>query len=155
MWDGLDWESAITLVPDDKYKFLNRLSIPSEEELKTIKFNDILRIAYESMQRRAVSIEQVTLDQALYRDFNNTDFLSQFRIIEGEIVNILCELHYAMMQQGVTPSETITADIMEGKYRDIDSSSGRLTRDTIILREYLNGLDYLMVVFEYFKSQAT
>lgn len=155
MWDGMDWESALMMVTDEPFEFLNHLTIPNEEQLKTLKFNDVLRIAYESMQRRAVSIEQVTLDQALYRDLNDTDFLSEFRTIEGEIVSILCELHYAMIQQKVKPTETITAQIMDEKFRDVDSSSGRLTRDTKILREYLNGLDYLMVVFGYFQSQPT
>ncbi|KAF2352957.1 hypothetical protein FHG87_016285 [Trinorchestia longiramus] len=155
LWHGQDWYFALTMVPEESYEFLNRLSIPTEEELQSMDFKAALAVAYESMQRRAVAIEQVTLDQALYRDLNDTDFLSEFRSMEGEIVSILCELHYAMKQLQVRSSEVITSEIMHEKYRDLDISSDRLERDTIILREYISGLDYLVRVFDHFRSQST
>ncbi|XP_018024833.1 uncharacterized protein LOC108680513 [Hyalella azteca] len=155
LWLGLSWEEALSSVRDEPYEFLNRLSHPSEDELQALEFKSALAIAYESMQRRAVAIEQVTLDQALYRDLNDTDFLSEFRSIEGEIVSILCELHYAMKQLQVAPAQEITAEIMDEKYRDLDVSSDRLERDTIILREYISGLDYLVRVFDHFRSQSS
>lgn len=151
----MSWDSVLTVLPTDRFDFLNHLEVPTEEQLKSLQFNDVLPIAYESMQRRAVAIEQVTLDQALYRDLNNTDHLSEFRGIEGEIVSILCELHYAMIQQGVTQTEVITAEIMEEKFRDLERSSERAARDTVILMEYISGLDYLMAVFDHFKNQGT
>lgn len=155
LWNGLDWYTALEMVPEEPFEFLNRLNIPSDQQLESLDFKSVLAVAYESMQRRAVAIEQVTLDQALYRDLNDMDFLSEFSNIEGEIVSILCEVHYAMKQLDVSPSTVITAEIMQEKYRDLDINSERLNRDTIILREYLSALDYLVKVFDYFRKQGT
>ena len=148
----MDWDTAVENFRSQTFEFLNPLEVPTKETLATLNFDEVLAEAYESMQRRAVAIEHVTLDQALYRDYNGSDFLGQFQKIEMEIVNVLCELHFAMKHRNVEPSVEITAAIMKEKYRDIENSSGRKTRDTIIMREYLSCLDYLLAVFDYFRK---
>ena len=99
------------------------------------------------MQRVAVGIEQVTLDQALY----GSRFLQEFRQIEHHIVGILCDLHYAMKHQKKELPVAVTKEIMAEIYRDVPDTSGRNIRDAIILREYDQALQHTRSVFRHFE----
>lgn len=127
---------------DQKIDFLTTVSMPENN------FNSQLQNAYELMQRLAVGIEQVTLDQALYRG----TLLQQFRSIETHIVTILCQLHYAMVYQKLAPSVSVTKEIMGENYRDLDGESSREMRDTIIVRDYYAALQRLIDVFTEFEK---
>ncbi|XP_064109257.1 vitellogenin-2-like [Macrobrachium nipponense] len=143
---NMDWRSAIdTYAKDQNIDFLKQVTIPT-----TLDFNAQLQEAYEMMQRLAVGIEQVTLDQALYRG----TFLEEFRRIENQIVAILCQLHYAMVHQQLSPSVVVTKEIMAETYRDLESEGARKMRDTIIVREYDNALTHLKNIFTEFEKVA-
>ncbi|XP_050724589.1 uncharacterized protein LOC127002550 [Eriocheir sinensis] len=111
-------------------------------------FNAQLLHAYEKMQRLAVGIEQVTLDQALYEG----ELLQDFHTIETHIVKILCQLHYAMVHQELQPPATVTKEIMGENYRDLDGTSERKMRDIIIVVEYNKAINNLVDTFLKFKE---
>lgn len=133
----------------------NGITVPFIKSIPTINkaalvFDEQLQEAYEMMQRLAVGIEQVTLDQALYQG----SFLQQFRIIENHIVTILCQLHYAMVHRNLSPSVSVTKEIMGEEYRDLEGESSRNMRDAVIVREYDAGLMHLKEVFSEFHKEA-
>lgn len=104
--------------------------------------------AYEKMQRLAVGIEQVTLDQALYEG----KLLHKFKDIETHIVKILCQLHFAMVHRDLEPPTTVTKDIMGEVYRDQDDTSERKIRDSVIVREYNTTIQDLVKAFQRFEQ---
>ncbi|KAG7167699.1 hypothetical protein Hamer_G020584 [Homarus americanus] len=113
-------------------------------------FNSQLQNSYEKMQRLAVGIEQVTLDQALYQG----SFLEHFREIETHIVKILCLLHFAMVHRNLTPSVTINKEDMPQEYRDVEGqSAAREFRDFMILDNYFKSLQNLIQVFTEFENK--
>ncbi|XP_076054902.1 uncharacterized protein LOC143033403 [Oratosquilla oratoria] len=120
----------------------------SPDVLEGTTFETELVKVYEYLQRYAVGIEQVTLDQALYK----ADFLKEFRDLEHYLVTLLCEVKNAMAHLGLTPSDTITKDIMSQTARDSDSETKRNNRDFVILKEYIRGLRYMEDVFNHFMS---
>ncbi|XP_037790923.1 uncharacterized protein LOC119586287 isoform X3 [Penaeus monodon] len=124
-------------------------SIPAINKT-ALDFDEQLQEAYEMMQRLAVGIEQVTLDQALYQG----SFLQQFRIIENHIVSILCQLHYAMVHRNLSPSVSVTKEIMGEEYRDLEGESSRNMRDAVIVREYDAALMHLKEVFSEFDKET-
>lgn len=140
---GMDWANVLeNYTSSQSIDFLQPKWEPQASD-----FNSHLKYAYEVIQRLAVGIEQVTLDQALYRG----TFLQEFRSIENQIVKILCELHYAMVHQELTPSVLVTKEIMGEEYRDLEGESARTMRDTIIVRDYakaLNNLRDMFIAFE-------
>jgi len=69
------------------------------------------------------------------------------------VLQTLCEIQAAMLERGVTQHENITRQIMGNELRHIGNSSYRNVRDWIIFRDCMNGLDYVIQVFEYFKQK--
>ncbi|KAK8400110.1 hypothetical protein O3P69_003066 [Scylla paramamosain] len=137
------WEALLTET-QFKYDFLNAAAPENPND-----FNSQLLHAYEKMQRLAVGIEQVTLDQALYEG----DLLQDFRTIETHIVKILCQLHYAMVHQELKPPMNVTKEIMDESYRDLDGTSARIMRDSAIVVEYNKAIDHLKDIFVTFETQ--
>lgn len=138
------WEALEAETPQFKYDFLNAIAPENPED-----FNSQLLHAYEKMQRLAVGIEQVTLDQALYEG----DLLQDFRKIETHIVKILCQLHYAMVHQELKPPMNVTKEIMDESYRDLDGTSARTMRDSVIVLAYNAAVDHLKDIFVKFENQ--
>ncbi|KAK3854457.1 hypothetical protein Pcinc_039070 [Petrolisthes cinctipes] len=136
------WNDLMSRIldPNATFDFLDM------EPISDSNFNTVLLYAYEKMQRVAVGIEQVTLDQALYRG----SLLSEFRSIESHIVNILCNLHYAMVHQDLIPTASVTKEIMGAEYRDLDGTLARAHRDSIIMKKYNEAIDDLKVKFKQF-----
>ena len=137
------WEALLAETPES-YGFLVATAPENPDD-----FNSQLLHAYEKMQRLAVGIEQVTLDQALYEG----DLLQDFRTIETHIVKILCQLHYAMMHQELKPPMNVTKEIMNENYRDLDGTSARTARDSVIVRAYDTAVDHLKDIFVKFENQ--
>ena len=69
------------------------------------------------------------------------------------MLQTLCEIQAAMLERGVTQHENITRQIMGNELRHIGNSSYRNVRDWIIFRDCMNGLEYVIQVFEYFKQK--
>lgn len=57
-----------------------------------------------------------------------------------------------MMERGITQRPDVSRDIMEDDLRTIDSETFRDLRDWMIFRDYMNGLEYVEQVFEYFRA---
>lgn len=138
------WESLVADTPDYNFGFLETAAVKDEND-----FNSQLKHAYEKMQRLAVGIEQVTLDQALYEG----KLLHRFKDIETHIVKILCQLHFAMVHRDLKPPTTVTKEIMGEVYRDEDDTSMRKIRDSIIVREYNTTIQNLVTAFQRFEKK--
>ena len=67
----------------------------------------------------------------------------------------LCEIQAAMLERSVIPHEDITRHIMGNDVRHTGNSSVRNLRDWVIFRDCMNGLEYVIQVFEYFKQKLT
>lgn len=137
------WPALLETISGHNFEFLEAPAASQPDD-----FNSQLLHAYEKMQRVAVGIEQVTLDQALYQG----DLLQDFRTIETHIVKILCQLHYAMVHQELEPPVNVTKVIMSENYRDLEGTSQRSARDSIIVREYNSAIDQLKDIFIKFEN---
>ena len=69
------------------------------------------------------------------------------------LFQVLCELQIAMLEKGVKPKENIRRNIMGENIRDVESDSYRNIRDWSIYRDYMNGLEYALTVFNHMKSR--
>ena len=56
----------------------------------------------------------------------------------------------ALAERGVQPRPDIGRDVMSSEYRDMSQSATyRNLRDWLIFRDYMNGLEYVIEVFEH------
>ena len=58
----------------------------------------------------------------------------------------------ALAERGVQPREDITRDVMRNEYRKISDQTFRNLRDWLVYRDYMNGLEYSIQVFEQLSS---
>lgn len=66
-------------------------------------------------------------------------------------LQVLCELQMALAERGVGPRADVTREVMSREYRDMSvSATYRNLRDWLIFRDYMNGLEYIIEVFEQF-----
>jgi len=107
----------------------------------------LLRI-YNYLQRFAVGLEEVVLDQALF----DGEFIQEFNEAEYKLKAVLCELQMAMLERDIEFEDDITRDIMKNDVRDIRDQSYRNLRDWYIYRDYMNGLEYIIHAFDYLKK---
>ena len=64
----------------------------------------------------------------------------------------LCE-SFCGKEKGVKPKENIRRNIMGENIRDVESDSYRNIRDWSIYRDYMNGLEYALTVFNHMKHR--
>lgn len=110
-----------------------------------VGYEELLSKCYEHMQRYAVAIEQMILDQILY----DGNYVDQFREMEQVASTVLCPLQHAILAMKIKSNKDVTKEIMSETYRSIDSDSVRNIRDYIILREFISGLSYIHKEFEH------
>ena len=140
-----NWQEAIRRLENLDLKHMDFLK--SEQELTpNATLEEVLKHAYETVQRWAVGIEQVTLDQALYE----SNSLENFRKIEGDIVMILCELNFAMVRKNIQFVNNVPKSIMHDDLKNTKGTSAREIRDLYILNAYLQGLRDLDGIFKNF-----
>ena len=113
-------------------------------DLESTDLNKSVAHAYEIMQRYAIGIEQVTLDQALYESHS----LEEFRKIEKDIVMNLCEFNFVMLKKKIEPVENVPKSIMGEQTRNMGSNTGREYRDTYILKAYIDGVNDMYKLFQ-------
>ena len=58
------------------------------------------------------------------------------------------------MEKQVQPDVDAARQMMSKEYRDMKSESGRNLRDFIILRDYINLLEYLSQVLQHFQGSS-
>ncbi|XP_074108860.1 uncharacterized protein LOC141533733 isoform X2 [Cotesia typhae] len=153
---GLNFESMQASWNNRQYHWLpGPLEIPkqlgttlSEDYLSKLEIDSALLNAYEYMQKYAVGLEQITYDQKE----EQLNFQKEFVETEHNLRSVLCELQVAMMERGVPQRGDVSRDIMPDMFRQVESITSRNTRDWIIFRDYMNGLEYVVQVFEHLKN---
>ncbi|GAB6023241.1 hypothetical protein CHUAL_008059 [Chamberlinius hualienensis] len=113
-----------------------------------LDYPELLSKCYEHMQRYAVAIEQMVLDQILY----DGNYVDKFREMEHAARTVLCPLQHAILAMKIQIKD-VTKEIMSETYRSIDSDSVRNIRDYIILREFIAGLTYIHKEFEHSRKE--
>lgn len=68
------------------------------------------------------------------------------------VLQVLCELQVALVERQLSSRPDVTRDIMSPEFRAISSSETfRNLRDWLIFRDYMNGLEYVVQVFEHLR----
>ncbi|XP_047350817.1 uncharacterized protein LOC124949577 isoform X2 [Vespa velutina] len=119
-----------------------------QQYLDSLELDRSLLDAYEYMQKYAVGLEQIVWDQ----EDNGLEFRDQFKDTEFKLRTVLCELQVALMERAVTLRPDVTRNAMSTEYRSMSSSATyRDLRDWLIFRDYMNGLEYVVQVFEHLR----
>lgn len=58
-------------------------------------------------------------------------------------------MQVALVERGVMPRPDVTRDAMSPDYRGMSAATFRNLRDWLIFRDYMNGLEYIIQVFEH------
>ncbi|XP_070170641.1 uncharacterized protein [Polyergus mexicanus] len=125
----------------------------SEEYLSSIDIDTALVDAFEYIQKYAMALEQTVWDQEHYK----LGFYEQFRKSEFDCRSILCEIHVAILERGLTQRENIKRSVMPSEFRGEcvrKNATQRNVRDWICYREYMNGLEYIYQVFHHLQSRS-
>ncbi|XP_033322999.2 uncharacterized protein LOC117218593 [Megalopta genalis] len=117
-----------------------------QEYLDRLELDTALIDAYEYMQKYAVGLEQIVWDQ----EDLQLEFRKQFKEAEYNLRTVLCELQVALVERQLSPRPDVTRDIMKSELRAMSTSETfRNLRDWVIFRDYMNGLEYVVQVFNY------
>lgn len=72
--------------------------------------------------------------------------------LENVRLQVLCELQVALVERQLSSRPDVTRDIMKSDFRKVSSSETfRNLRDWLIFRDYMNGLEYVVQVFEHLR----
>lgn len=123
----------------------------SEEHLQSLKMDNALVDTYQYLQMIAVGLEQIVRDQ----ERENGPFFQHFNQSEYNLRLVLCELQMAIYERRIHDQmrPDITRDAMPFYLRNETVDTSRNLRDWIIYREYMNTLEYVIQVFDNFKSK--
>lgn len=152
-----DFASVHNLWRKSHYDWLpTRTEIPKElgeeldpEHLNKLDINTSLVDAYEYMQKYAVGLEQVVLDQKDYQP----KYHQKFTEAEWKLRAVLCEIQVALEERSVTRRPDVTRDVMTSDFRTMTDMTFRDLRDWLIFREYMNGLEYVVQVFSHLRQR--
>ncbi|XP_011878734.1 PREDICTED: uncharacterized protein LOC105568007 [Vollenhovia emeryi] len=150
-----DFASVHNLWRKNHYAWLpTRSEIPKElgeeldqKHLEKLEINTSLVDAYEYMQKYAVGLEQVVLDQKDYQP----KYHQKFTEAEWKLRAVLCEIQVALEERSVTRRPDVTRDVMTSDFRTMTDMTFRDLRDWLIFREYMNGLEYVIQVFSHLR----
>lgn len=98
-----------------------------------------------------MGLEQILLDQILH----DGKMITQFKDIEYELFQLLCEIQFGMHVQNIQLKSDVLRHVMSHQYRDINESSLRNLRDYLILRDYIAATNFITQLFAYHKSKIT
>ncbi|KAK5650164.1 hypothetical protein RI129_001193 [Pyrocoelia pectoralis] len=123
----------------------------TEEHLEMLKMDNALVDTYEHLQKIAVGLEQVVQDQ----EREGGPLVDNFKQSELNLRLVLCELQMATYERGIHSKlhPDVTRDLMPDYLRNDKVNTSRNLRDWIIYRDYMNTLEYVIQVFDYFKSK--
>ncbi|XP_065206148.1 uncharacterized protein LOC135835691 isoform X2 [Planococcus citri] len=122
----------------------------SSDNLQKMELDDESIKIYGYLQRLAVAFEQVTKDQ---REVNS-EFQEEFAVAETHLKSILCELREIIPDSKFAIYRDANRDIMPPEFRHMDDHTYRNVRDWLIFRDYMNVVEYLIQVLEYFKTKT-
>lgn len=70
------------------------------------------------------------------------------------VLQVLCEVQVALMERGVQPRVDVTRAAMSNEYRLLGTSTTyRNVRDWLIFRDYMNGLEFVIEVFDHLRGK--
>ncbi|XP_015189043.1 PREDICTED: uncharacterized protein LOC107073103 [Polistes dominula] len=119
------------------------------KHLEGSSMDEMLLKAYRFLQIFAVALEQIVWDQ----EENNLPFFKYFREAELKLRAVLCEVQAALVERAVPLGNDVTRDVMAEEYRSTASSATfRNLRDFLILRDYINCLEYVNQLCEYLRT---
>ena len=95
----------------------------------------------------AVGLEQVVWNQEDHKG----PFEAHFKDIDYKLRALLCEIHVAILERGLAVQRDESRDVMGPEHRASSSRLHNNLRDWLIFRDYMNSLEYVIDVFEYFK----
>lgn len=90
------------------------------------------------------------LDQLLYEG----TLLDELREVENYLFQLICEVQLGMWVLDISPDYHMQRKIMALEYREIKSASRRFIRDYTILKDYIQTVDYIRLLFSPLKSKA-
>ena len=96
-----------------------------------------------------MGLEQILLDQVLH----DGKMTQEFKDIEYDLFQLLCEIQLGMHLQSITPKPDIIREVMSHQYRDINETSLRNLRDYLILRDYISATNFIAQLFAYLRSK--
>lgn len=143
-----DWLPSFNEIPKHfkevmEQKYLDQFDV---RLLDTILLN-----IYEYMQKFAVGLEQIVWDQEYY----NGRFQEEFKQTELNLGAVLCMLQTALVERAVTFKQDVPPTIMNHEYRNMKAETYRNLRDFLIFRDYVNGLEFILQVFDHLQSKLT
>lgn len=115
--------------------------------LSVLQLDQSLYSTYTYLQKLAVGLEQVVLDQMV----NKASFVEEFNEAEFRLKEVLCEVQAAMMEKGIDHQTSIHRDIMPMEERHMQVDSYRNMRDWFIFRDYMNSLEYVVQSFDHLR----
>lgn len=81
-------------------------------------------------------------------------FAQQFNETYHNLLLVLTEVQVAIVELGLKTLSNIRRSHIPDEYRDVeDNMTKRNLRDFIIYRDYMNALEYVIQVVEYFSSK--
>ncbi|KAL0130020.1 hypothetical protein PUN28_001955 [Cardiocondyla obscurior] len=137
------WLSTRSEIPKELGEELNK------EYLDKLDINTSLVDTYEYMQKCAVGLEQIVLDQKDYQPI----YYQKFMEAEWKLRAVLCEIQVALGERSVVPRPDVTRDVMPPDFRTTTDMTFRDLRDWLIFREYMNGLEYVIQVFSHLRQR--
>lgn len=102
------------------------------------------------MQRYAVGLQLILKDQDEMSKFSN-----QFKEASDQLNVLICELQTALHERQLEVPDNVDEDIIPEEYKQYNDDTSKNLRDFVIYEKYLNGLEYLIQVFQNMKDQMS
>lgn len=134
-----DWLPSIDVIPKNLGDNLD------EQFLNHLQLEAVLLNSYEYLQKFAVGLEQIVWDQ----EDRGLQFFSYFRDAEIHLRSLLCEIQVALLEKGIDMRPDVTRDVMPLEHRSMSTTTHMNLRDWLIFRDYMNGLEFVIQVFEH------
>ncbi|XP_014276309.1 uncharacterized protein [Halyomorpha halys] len=107
--------------------------------------------SYGYLQRIAVGLEQVHHDKTR----ESEEFSEEFETVMYKLRQVLCEVNNALLERNPSdPIVDIERSIMDKEFRAISEKTYRHLRDWFIFRDFMNCLEYLIQLCEFYKTSG-
>ncbi|KAL3278828.1 hypothetical protein HHI36_016348 [Cryptolaemus montrouzieri] len=155
---SMNWEQLFNLYKGHgSYDWLpsipKRLGEPvSQDYLITLKLDDTLRDTYEYLQRFAVALDQIVIDEKARSNSLKT-MTKDFEEVEKYAISILCEILTTMNERKVTGHPDVQRSIIPENLKNGDNTHKNV-RNYMILRDYINILEYVIACFVHLQENV-
>lgn len=119
--------------------------------LLLLQLNDTLPKIFQNLQILAAGLELMVQGQ---NPEDGDTFSQQYNETYHNLLLVLTEVQVAIVELGLKTLDNIRRSHIPDEFRDVaDNMTKRNLRDFIIYRDYMNGLEYVIQVIEYFSSK--